>query len=65
MIAEMNPDWDPFTEHDLLHRSEDTSDSSEMLPSEEYWTTDEHELGFGGQKSLSQPSTESLVFQLV
>ena len=41
MLAEMNPDWDPLTEHDLLHRSEDTSDSAEMVPSEEYWTSED------------------------
>ena len=38
MMAEMNPNWDPLTEHDLLHRSDDTSDSVELVPSEEYWT---------------------------
>ena len=43
VIAEMNPNWDPLTEHDLLHRSEDTSDSAEMVPSEEHWTTDEQD----------------------
>ena len=36
MIVEMNPDWDPLTEQDLLHRSEDTSDSAKLVPSEEY-----------------------------
>ena len=41
MLAEMNPDWEPLTEHDLLHRSEDTSDSAEMVPSEEYWTSED------------------------
>ena len=51
MIAEMNPDWDP-TEHDLLHRSEDTSDSAEMVPSEEYWTTDEHDSGSEGRNGF-------------
>ena len=43
MLAEMNPDWDPLTEEDLLHRPEDTSDSAELAPSDEYWTTDEHD----------------------
>ena len=43
MLAEMNPEWDPLTEEDLLHRPEDTSDSAELVPSDEYWTTDEHD----------------------
>ena len=43
MLAEMNPDWDPLTEEDLLHRPEDTSDSAELVPSDEHWTTDEHD----------------------
>ena len=43
MLAEMNPDWDPLIEEDLLHRPEDTSDSAELVPSDEYWTTDEHD----------------------
>ena len=43
MLAEMNPDWDPLTAHDLLHRSDDTSDSVELVPSEEDWTEEEHD----------------------
>ena len=35
MIAEMNPDWAPLTAHDLLHHSDDTSDSVELVTSEE------------------------------
>ena len=35
MIAEMNPDWAPLTEHDLLHCSDDSSDSLELLTSSE------------------------------
>ena len=31
MIAEMNPDWAPLTAHDLLHHSDDSSDSVELL----------------------------------
>ena len=43
LMAEMNPDWDPLTEQDLLHRSDDTSDSAEFVSSEEYWTEEEHD----------------------
>ena len=43
MMAETNPNWDPLTEHDDLHRSDDTSDSVELVPSEEYWTEEEHD----------------------
>ena len=43
MIAEMNPDWDPLTAHDLLHHSEDTSDSVELVTSEEEPTEEEHD----------------------
>ena len=43
MIAEMNPDWDPLTAHDLLHHSEDTSDSVELVPSEDEPTEEEHD----------------------
>ena len=42
MLAETNPDWDPLTAHDLLHRSDDTSDSVELVPSEEDGTEEEH-----------------------
>ena len=35
MLAEMNPDWAPLTAQDLLHRSDDSSDSVELLTSEE------------------------------
>ena len=61
MLAEMNPDWDPFplTEPGLLHRSEDTSDSAEMVPSEEYWTSEDSDSeGF-------LTFNESLLFQPV
>ena len=43
MLAEMNPDWDPLTAHDLLHRSDDTSDSVELVPSEENSTEEEYD----------------------
>ena len=43
MIAEMNPDWDPLTAHDLLHHSDDTSDSVELITSEEEPTEEEHD----------------------
>ena len=43
MLAEMNPDWDPLTEQDLLRRPEDTSDSMELVSSAEGSTTDEHD----------------------
>ena len=35
MLAEMNPDWAPLTAQDLLHNSDNSSDSVELLPSEE------------------------------
>ena len=35
MLAEMNPDWAPLTAQDLLHNSDDSSESAELLPSEE------------------------------
>ena len=35
MLAEMNPDWTPLTAQDLLHRSDSSSDSAEVLTSEE------------------------------
>ena len=35
MLAEMNPDWPGLTAQDLLHRSDDSSDSVEVLTSEE------------------------------
>ena len=35
MLAEMNPDLAPVTAQDLLHRSDDSSESVELLPSEE------------------------------
>ena len=41
LMVEMNPDWDPLTEHDLLHRADDTSDSVELVPLEE-WTEEAH-----------------------
>ena len=43
LIAEINPDWDPLTMHDLLHHSDDTSDSVEMITSEEQHTEEEHD----------------------
>ena len=43
MIAEMNPDWAPLTAHDLLHHSDDSSDSVELLTSEEEPTEEEHD----------------------
>ena len=45
MLAEMNPDWDPLTEQDLHRRSEDTSDSLELVSSADGSTTDEHDSG--------------------
>ena len=35
MLAEMNPDWAPLTAQDLLHTSDNSSESVELLPSEE------------------------------
>ena len=43
MIAEMNPDWAPLTAQDLVHRSDDSSDSVEMLTSEEEHAEEEHD----------------------
>ena len=52
MLAEMNPDWAPLTAHDLLHCSDDSSDSVELLTSEE----EEPALGFGGQRWFPEHS---------
>ena len=35
MIAEMNPDWEPLTAEDLLHNSDHSSESMDLLTSEE------------------------------
>ena len=35
MIAEMNPDWEPLTTEDLLHDSDHSSESMDLLTSEE------------------------------
>ena len=35
MIAEMNPDWEPLTAEDLLHDSDHSSESMDLLTSEE------------------------------
>ena len=35
MLAEMNPDWAPLTAQDLLHNSDASSESVELLTSEE------------------------------
>ena len=35
MLAEINPEWAPLTAQDLLHHSDDSSESMELLPSEE------------------------------
>ena len=35
MIAEMNPDWEPSTAQDLLHDSDHSSESMDLLTSEE------------------------------
>ena len=43
LIAEMNPDWDPLTADDLLHHSDDTSDSVELITSEEEHMEEEHD----------------------
>ena len=43
MTAEMNPDWDPLAAHDPLHHSDDTSDSVELVHSEEDSTEEEHD----------------------
>ena len=45
MIAEMNPDWDPLTADDLLHHSDDTSDSAELITSEEERDSESDERG--------------------
>ena len=45
MIAEMNPDWDPLTADDLLHHSDDTSDSVELITSEEEHDSESEERG--------------------
>ena len=48
-----------MTEADLLHRPEDTSDSAELVPSDEYWTTDEHDSDSDARGGF--PNTERVV----
>ena len=60
MLAEMNPDWDPLTEQDLLHRSEDTSDSAEA-PSEECWISDDSDSEIGLHIALTRITKSELV----
>ena len=61
MLAEMNPDLAPLTAQDLLHRSDDSSESAELLPSEEepdeeeYYTNSED--GFPLIESVNLSST--------
>ena len=43
LIAEMNPDWAPLTAQDLIHGSDDSSDSVELIPSEEEPAEEDHD----------------------
>ena len=57
MIAEMNPDWEPLTAEDLLHDSDHSSESMDLLTSEE--EPDEEEYIHEFRRGLSRHS-ESL-----
>ena len=57
MIAGMNPDWEPLTTDDLLHDSDHSSESMDLLTSEE--EPDEEEIQHGFRRGLSRYS-ESL-----